>query len=352
MSRTSRVLEISPRFRVKGGYLKSVCGPLKTVAHYAHSQKWHPHNIVAFGQNGAMPGMKKEDIQAHVLVVVGAEAEAVHVTAKIPHSILSASMQDGFDYANMMAEFKNHVRLVNFGKAFKTNPFAEHITNIMFDGVFYQNGAVFQSAPMGDARALLLVGTGGPRTICVTIPDQEDAFKVLPCAHLDDVVSRHTLIGSCYLLASAFKGSTVFALRADALRTFILDPESIPPVWSSTHVGYCIEDLGLVDGSKDTALMTVMDQSARYIPLRLSETPTKRSLVAEHLVGLSRSDMSDYRHSPIVRVAQDGQVILVDNEEMLFVRLTPARMLGEKFQKLIAYMCKPKTHATSQPSAF
>ena len=323
---------MSPPIRVGGGEIVSLRAPLMTIAAYAAIQEWNPRNIVAFGQNGAVPGLLKNDIEAHMIVVV-CDHDLADVAGSIDQSILNALMQEGFDYANLIAGFQNGVQLVNFGEAFATNPFGEFITDVLFKTFFDHAHQLKYSDDL--SHVLLLIGNGGDRTMCAKIVGREGTYKMFPSPYAGVIESRHAVVGKNILLTAAFDRNIIYGIEADSMVDYLAEPESAL-IWADQKIGHNIEDLAVVDGSSDTVILTLADGEFRLVPMIVRLVHDDLMLSPSTAEGIRLEDLDGEILSPIVRIARSGKITLADRQSgMTLLRFERPSAFGSKFEDMV-----------------
>ncbi|MCX6714305.1 MAG: hypothetical protein NTX72_00640 [Candidatus Uhrbacteria bacterium] len=329
----TKSFNMSPPIRICGGHLLSLRAPFGTMMAYADVQDWNPHNIVAFGQNGATPGRKKMDIEAHMIVVVS-DQNMADVAGSIDKTILDGLLQDGFDYANMVAGFANGVQLMNFGEAFAVNPYGEYITDAFFRTFFNHANQLKWSED--SSHVLLLIGRGGDRTLCAKIVGRKETYKMLPSPYAGVVESRHALVGRNILLTAEFDRNMIYGIEADSLVDYLTEPESVL-VWAQQKIGYGIEDLAVVDGSSDTIILTLTDGEFRLVPMLVRFMREDLVLSPSTAEGIRITDLDGEILSPVVRIARNGQLILADRHSgSTLVRFDRPATFGPKFENMVA----------------
>lgn len=344
-SKRPKSFYLSPSIRVDGGHIISLRAPLGTIAAYAAIQEWNPHNIVAFGQNGAVPGVTKADIEAHMIVISG-DHNMADVAGSIDKTILNALLQDGFDYANMIAGFHNGVQIVNFGSDFATNPFGEHITDILFKTFFDRKNQIKRSHDV--SNTLLFIGGEKDRTLCAKIAGRVGTYKMLPSPYAGVVESRHAVVGKNILLTAPFDRKDIFAIDAESLVDFLLEPESVL-MWSEQRIAHNIEDIAVVDGSPDTVILTLSDGSFRLVPITVRFVQDKLVLNPSTAEGICLEDLGGEVLSPIVRVAHNGHLILADRHNSpTLLRFDRSTNFGPKFEDMVS---RATTHQLSAHTA-
>lgn len=328
-----RDLNISPPIRVNGGSLISMRGSFQKVMAHAAIQEWNPRNIIAFGQNGAKPGMEKSCLEAHMIVVIS-EKNMADVAGSIDKTILDALMQDGFDYANMIAGFHNGVQLVNFGEGFVVNPFGEMIVEALFK-TFFTNAMILKHSD-DLTNALLLIGEGGDRTMCAKIVGHDGTYKMLPSPHVNAVESRHAVVGKNILLTAAFGKSTIYGIEAEMLAHYLADPKGFL-MWIEQKIGFEIEDFAVVDGSYDAVILTVSTGEFRLIPMVVRFNKNHLEFHPSIDEGIRLEDLDGEVLSPVVRIARNGQIILADRHSgSTLVRFDRPSNFGPKFVQMVA----------------
>ena len=329
----SKGLSVSPPIRVNGGVMISLRGPFGTVMTYASVQGWNPRNIVAFGQNGGLPGMTKLEMEAHMIVVVGEQSMA-EVAGSINKTILDALMQEGFDYANMIAGFYNGVQLVNFGGEFAANPFGEMIIDAIF-ATFFTSSMFLKNS--GDfTNALLLIGQGDDRAMCAKIAGRNGTYKLLPSPFDQIVDPRHTVVGKNILLAAEFGQNKVYGVQMESIANYLQNAESTL-VWTGQQIGYKIEDFAVVDGSHDTVILTIAEGEFRLIPTVVRFNGTHLEFRPSMADGVRLEDLGGEILSPIVRIARNGEITLADrHNHTTFIRFEQPANFGPKFEQMVA----------------
>lgn len=323
---------LSPSIRVDGGHIISLRAPLGTIAAYAAIQEWNPHNIVAFGQNGAVPGVTKADIEAHMVVIVGDHSMA-DVAGSIDKTILNALLQDGFDYANMIAGFHNGVQLVNFGCAFARNPFGEHITDVLFKTFFNRENYLKHTNDL--SHVLLFVGGEKDRTIYAKIAGRDGTYKMLPSPYAGAVESRHAVVGKNILLTAPFDRKDIFAIDAESLVDFLSGSETVL-LWSEQYIAHNIEDIAVVDGSPDTVILTFSDGLFRLVPITVRFVGDNLVLNLSTADGICLEDLDGEILSPVVRIARNGHLILADrHNSSTLLRFDRSSNFGPKFEDMV-----------------
>ncbi|OGL99721.1 hypothetical protein A2318_03210 [Candidatus Uhrbacteria bacterium RIFOXYB2_FULL_45_11] len=333
VSLRSKSFHLSPPIRVDGGYVVSLRAPLATIAAYAAIQEWDSHNIVVFGQNGAVPGLKKEDIEAHMIVIKG-DHNMSDVAGSIDKSILHALLQDEFDYANMIAGFHNGVQVVNFGCAFATNPFGEYITDVLFNTFFDRTNLLKRSHDL--SNTLLFIGGEKDRTLCAKIAGRDGTYKMLPSPYAGVVESRHAVVGKNILLTASFDQKDIYAIDAESLVDFLSEPESVL-VWSEQRIAHNIEDIAVVDGSPDTVILTLSEGSFRLMPITVRFEKDDLVLRPGVSEGICLADLGGEILSPVVRIAWNGHLVLADRHNTsTLLRFDRSSNFGQKFEDMIS----------------
>lgn len=323
---------LSPPIRVNGGFVISVRGSFQTVMTYAALQEWNPRNIVAFGQNGSVSGIQKSELEAHMVVVIG-DRSLADVSGSIDKTILDALMQDGFDYANMIAGFHNGVQLVNFGEAFAVNPFGEWIMKALFK-TFFTHAMILKNSD-DLTNALLLIGQGGDRTLCAKISGRDGTFKMLPSPFDQVVESRHAVVGKNILLTTEFGQNSIYGVEAESLVLYLTDPEGVL-VWAHQNIGHGIEDFAVIDGSCDAVILTLANSEFRLLPMIVRFQANELEFRPSTLDGIRLSDLDGEILSPVVRIARNGQVILADRHSgSTLVRFDHPSTFGSKFEQMV-----------------
>lgn len=331
-SRRPKSFYLSPPIRVDGGHIISLRAPLGTIAAFAAIQEWNPHDIVAFGQNGAVPGLKKTDIEAHMIVISGDHSMA-DVAGSIDKMILHSLLQDGFDYANMIAGFHNGVQVVNFGSAFATNPFGEYVTDVLFATFFNRMNQIKRSHDV--SNTLLFIGGEKDRTLCAKIAGRDGTYKMLPSPYAGVVESRHAVVGKNILLTAPFDRKDIFAIDAESLVDFLSEPESVL-IWSGQRIAHNIEDIAVVDGSPDTVILTLSDGLFRLVPITVRFVQDNLVLIPSTTDGICLEDLGGEILSPVVRIAQNGHLILADRHNTTLLRFDRSTNFGPKFEDMVS----------------
>lgn len=338
----TKSFNMSPPIRICGGHLVSLRAPLGTMMAYADVQDWNPRNIVAFGQNGAASGLKKKDIEAHMIVVVS-DQNMADVAGSIDKTILNGLMQDGFDYANMVAGFTNGVQLMNFGEAFAMNPYGEYITDAFFNTFFNHANQLKWSED--SSHVLLLIGRCEDRTLCAKIVGRKETYKMLPSPYAGAVESRHALVGRNILLTAEFDRNTIYGIEADSLVDYLTESGSVL-MWAEQRIGHKIEDLAIIDGSSDAVILTLTDGEFRLVPAIVR-------FVRDHLVlnpstaeGIRIEDLNGEMMSPVVRITRNGQLVLADRHGgSALVRFEHPATFGPKFENMV--VCATSRHLSA-----
>ncbi len=321
----------SPPIPVEGGHLISLRAPLAVLAMYASVQEWNPNDVVAIGQNGAVPDLAREDLEVHLIVVVS-DHDMADVAGSIDKRVLDAHMLGDFDYANMIAGFNNGVRLVNFGEAFAANPFGELVTDMFFKMFFNHANQLKLSEDL--SHVLLLIGRDGDRTLCAKIAGREDTYRMLPSPFASATESRHVVVGRNILLTAAFEGNTIYGIEADSLVDYLTDHESVL-MWSAQRIGHSIEDFAVVDGTSDTVILTLADGEFRLAPMIVHFNRDNLALSPSVVEGISFKDFDKEIISPVVRVARSGRIVLADRRNTsAFLRFDHPSSFGSKFENM------------------
>lgn len=308
---------VSPPIYVDGGHIESILGPMQAVLSHLYAINVDPGRILAFGQNGACGIRSQDELQLHV-VLFEPQNQVQDAQTRVRSDLITSLMQPTFDYAHLIAGFKNGIRLLVTGEVYSQNPFGESVMQDFFSVLFNSDNSCRWCTD--DSNVLLLAGRSGPRAVFAKMQDFSGTFREIPRAMEETKQPRHAVIDKEFLLTCERESCKIHVLHQDAIAEFLL--KSAPLSWHTEVLNSSfVEEIAVVDGAKGCGVLTVKHFSIRFLPFRVQIIGSRLSVHFLHEYALSRSDVPGGDVSAeLVRMRSSGALVLsnYDGSDMDF----------------------------------